>query len=139
MLETLTLPDTSYVTEDGVRSLLERLQHLQSLNFPGNLGRVFQLDWEPLFGPTLELTNFSQLLTTSSGRVENYEDQEETEINCWEPNTATMERISRLCPNLTKIKVLMADLDLRYFETFPNLEEVEAHITWGGITAGISR
>ena len=42
-----------------------------------------------------------------------------------------MERISRLCPRLTKIKVLMSDLDLRYFEMFPSLEEVPiAFLSW---------
>ena len=40
-----------------------------------------------------------------------------------------MERISELCPRLTKIKVLMADLDLRYFEIFPQLEEVSKLFT----------
>ena len=34
------------------------------------MGKVFDLDWEPVFGSSLPLTNFSQLLTSSSGRVE---------------------------------------------------------------------
>ena len=34
------------------------------------MGKVFDLDWEPIFGSSLPLTNFSQLLTSSSGRVE---------------------------------------------------------------------
>ena len=34
------------------------------------MGKVFEMDWEPTFGKELQLTNFSQLLTTSSGRVE---------------------------------------------------------------------
>ena len=34
------------------------------------MGKVFDLDWDPVFGTSLPLTNFSQLLTSSSGRVE---------------------------------------------------------------------
>ena len=36
----------------------------------GNMGKVFEIDWEPTFGENIELRNFSQLMTTSSGRVE---------------------------------------------------------------------
>ena len=35
-----------------------------------------------------------------------------------------MEKMVKLCPRLTKIKVLMEDLNFRYFEMFPHLEEV---------------
>ena len=35
LLETLTLPDRSFVTEHGVRSLLQHLQYLHTVNFPG--------------------------------------------------------------------------------------------------------
>ena len=65
-----------------------------------------------------------------------------------------MEKILKLCPGLTKIKVLMEDLNFRYFEMLPHLEEVsrnvasahlsinlqyevEAHVTWSGLTAGL--
>ena len=37
----------------------------------------------------------------------------------------TMEKILKLCPRLSKIKVLMDDLNFRYFEMFPELEEVK--------------
>jgi hypothetical protein len=79
-LESLQLPERSYITEHGVRSLLQRLPRLRLLSFPGdtvekhscpgNLGKVFELDWEPMFGPCLKLENFSQMLATSSGGVE---------------------------------------------------------------------
>ena len=66
------------------------------------MGKVFEMDWEPTFGKELQLTNFSQLLTTSSGRVEvrsglamsmfqfqmlkNDEEEElESQVHCWEP------------------------------------------------------
>ena len=35
-LEALTLPDKSYVTEYGVKSLLKHLPVLHTINFPGN-------------------------------------------------------------------------------------------------------
>ena len=40
----------------------------------------------------------------------------------------TMEKIFQLCPRLTKIRVLMEDLNFRYFEKFPHLEEVKAEL-----------
>ena len=36
----------------------------------GNLGKVFDLDWNPEFGTELALENFSQLMTVSSGGVD---------------------------------------------------------------------
>ena len=83
----------SYLTEHGVRALLQYLPKLQTLNFPGgwlwllltkqfseefvnkilfggNLGKVFDMDWEPYFGPHLALENFSHLMTVTSGGVE---------------------------------------------------------------------
>ena len=36
----------------------------------GNMGKVFQKLWEPNFGPVLELTNFAQMMSLSSGGVE---------------------------------------------------------------------
>ena len=65
------------------------------------MGKVFGLDWEPNFGPVLPLTNFSQLMSVSSGGVEvswefnDYfliliykvdDDFSEVEVQCWEPN-----------------------------------------------------
>lgn len=84
-------PGRSYLTEHGVRALLQYLPKLQTLNFPGgwllltkqfseefvnkillggNLGKVFDMDWEPYFGPHLALENFSHLMTVTSGGVE---------------------------------------------------------------------
>ena len=40
----------------------------------------------------------------------------------------TMEKIVRLCPRLTKIRVLMEDLNFRYFEMLPHLEEVKTEM-----------
>lgn len=34
-LESITLPDKSYITELGVQSLLQHLQFLHTVNFPG--------------------------------------------------------------------------------------------------------
>ena len=34
------------------------------------MGKVFEMDWEPNFGPVLPLTNFSQMMSVSSGGVE---------------------------------------------------------------------
>ena len=86
LLEKLVLPNRSYITELGVLSLLQNLQFLQTLEFPGhspdvqfrsnisyssgNMGKVFELDWEPHFSSALPLTNFSQMMSMSSGGVE---------------------------------------------------------------------
>ena len=70
LLSHITLPDRSYISEHGVISLLKHLPRLQTLEYPGNMGKVFDLSWEPVFGESLALTNFSQLMTVSSGGVE---------------------------------------------------------------------
>ena len=69
-LTSITLPDRSYITEVGVQSLVQHLPQLEILEFPGNLGKVFDMDWEPKFCDKLKLINFSQLMTVSSGGVE---------------------------------------------------------------------
>ena len=69
-LSHITLPDRSYISEHGVISLLKHLPRLNTLEYPGNMGKVFDLSWEPVFGESLALTNFSQLMTVSSGGVE---------------------------------------------------------------------
>ena len=48
-----------------------------------------------------------------------------------------MERVKRLCPKLTKVKVLLDDLSLRQFECLDDVEELEVHLTWSGLTAGL--
>ena len=50
--------------------MLKSSMKLSSILFSGNMGKVFDLSWEPLFGPQLALTNFSQLMTVTSGGVE---------------------------------------------------------------------
>ena len=86
LLEKLVLPNRSYITELGVLSLLQNLQFLQTLEFPGhsphvqfrpnssyssgNMGKVFELHWEPNFGSALPLKNFAQMMSMSSGGVE---------------------------------------------------------------------
>ena len=70
LLSSLHLPERSFLTEEGVRSLLQHLPLLRTLVFPGNLGKVFELPWEPVFGPILPLETFSQLMSVSSGGVE---------------------------------------------------------------------
>ena len=69
-LTSITLPDRIYITEVGVQSLIQHLPDLEILEFPGNLGKVFDNEWEPNFGDRLKLTNFSQLMTVSSGGIE---------------------------------------------------------------------
>ena len=46
-------------------------------------------------------------------------------------------RVKRLCPKLTKVKVLLDDLSLRQFECLDGVEELEVHLTWSGLTAGL--
>ena len=69
-LASITLPDRSYITEVGVQSLIQHLPELDVLEFPGNLGKVFDNEWEPKFCDRLKLTNFCQLMTVSIGGVE---------------------------------------------------------------------
>ena len=45
-------------------------QFVNKILFGGNLGKVFDMDWEPYFGPQLALENFSHLMTVTSGGVE---------------------------------------------------------------------
>ena len=45
-------------------------QFVNKILFGGNLGKVFDMDWEPYFGPHLTLENFSHLMTVTSGGVE---------------------------------------------------------------------
>ena len=86
ILEKLVLPKRSYITELGVLSLLQNLQFLHIMEFLGhfphvqfrsnssyslgNMGKVFELDWEPNFGSALPHTNFAQMMSMSSGGVE---------------------------------------------------------------------
>ena len=46
----------------------------------------------------------------------------------------TMEKILKLCPRLRKIRVLMEDLNFRYFEMFPHLEEVNRTLACSPLT-----
>ena len=43
---------------------------MSSLVALGNMGKVFEMEWEPNFGQVLPLKNFSQLMSLSSGGVE---------------------------------------------------------------------
>jgi len=137
LLEHLTLPDRSYVTEAGVRALLQYLPRLQTLKFPGNLGKVFDMDWEPYFGPHLALENFSHLMTVTSGGVENEIELDASEVECWEPTPRTIQKIAKLCPQLKRLKILAKDVSFRQLEQLNNIEELDAHLTWSLPTAGL--
>ena len=136
LLETLHLPDRSYISEHGVASLLQRLPLLKRLNFPGNLGKVFDLEWEPLFDGNLKLENFSQMMASSSGGVDVSEDPYGFEVQCWTPTAATVAKIRRLCPNISCLRLLIDDLLLTELCSLDNIEDLEAHLTWSGLTAG---
>lgn len=131
LLSSLHLPERSFLTEEGVRSLLQHLPLLRSLVFPGNLGQVFELPWEPVFGPTLLLETFSQLMSVSSGGVEEGE-EEGGEVACWSPGPTTVARVARLCPRLRSLRVLMEDMAFPELVALAGVEEVEAHLTWAG-------
>ena len=66
------LPKLQSVEHPGLLLMLNVERFLESsfILFSGNMGKVFDLSWEPLFGPHLALTNFSQLMTVTSGGVE---------------------------------------------------------------------
>ena len=146
----------------GVVLLLTK-QFVNKILFGGNLGKVFDMDWEPYFGPQLALENFSHLMTVTSGGVEvsygrhfalhiafqvyfqNESELDASEVECWEPSlryrryflpcvkpsrnrnpnpARTVERISRLCPRLQRLKILANDVSFRKLEQLIGIEEV---------------
>jgi len=60
----------------------------------------------------------------------------DSDVQCWQPGKSTLQRISRMCPQLRTLRVLLDDLNFRELECLGMVEEVEAHITWSGLTAG---
>ena len=58
-------------------------------------------------------------------------------MQCWDPQSNTVSRIRRLCPALRSLRVLMDDLSFRELEPLAGIEELEAHLTWSGLTAGL--
>ena len=49
-----------------------------------------------------------------------------------------MTRVKLLCPGLRRVKVLVDDLSLHELECLAGVEELEVHMTWSGLTAGLS-
>ena len=103
---------------------------------PGNMGKVFDMDWSPVFGDILPLTVFSQMMSMTSGGTDDDDDDIE-EVACWTPSPTTVDRIRQLCPNLTRLRLLIDDGDMREMEKLVTVTEIEAHITWSGFTAGL--
>lgn len=132
----ITLPKKSFATVHGHLTLLKGLPQLQRLIHDGKMGQIFGADLELDFEHPLNVTEFSQLESMRSGGILDIEEwaEEDLGLEPWVPTPECVDRIRHFCPKLSKLRVLMNDQDLEKFVTLENLEEIEAHVTWTGIS-----
>ena len=91
----------------------------------------------------MKLTEFCQRESTSSGGILDLEewlsegdaDEGAFEITTWQPTPKALERITRWCPDLTTIRLLIDDQHMESLRSLDcPIEEIEAHVTWSGIS-----
>ena len=57
------------------------------------------------------------------------------EITPWKPTPRAIEKIRKWCPDLTAIRLLIDDQDMERLRILDcPIEEIEAHVTWSGIS-----
>ena len=89
----------------------------------------------------MTLLEFCQRESTSSGGIPDDDafDADEGDgvfnITPWKPSPKAIERIKRWCPSLTALRVLIDDQLLeRLRDLRCPIEEIEAHVTWNGVS-----
>ena len=91
----------------------------------------------------LKLREFCQKESTSSGGIMNLEewlseaddDEDAFDISPWKPTPKAVDRIKRWCPDLTTIRLLIDDQHMERLKSLDcPIEEIEAHVTWSGIS-----
>ena len=87
----------------------------------------------------MSLQEFCQRESTSSGGILDDDADESGEgvftITPWKPSPKAIERIKRWCPALRVLRVLIDDQHLERLRDLEcPIEEIEAHVTWNGVS-----